>query len=645
MRLVIGTAGHIDHGKTSLVKALTGIDTDRLREEKRRGITIELGFTQLALGGGAVAGVIDVPGHERFVKAMAAGAAGIDLVVLVIALDEGVMPQTREHLDICRLLGVPRGLVALTKGDLAAELGAEWIELLRADVAEACKGTFLEGAPVIQVSSKTGEGLDTLRRELERLAAQTPERPADGPSYLPIDRAFSLKGFGTVVTGTLLSGSIAAGGELDLIPGGAQRLRVRTVQVHGAEVERALAGQRTAVNLPGVEAGQISRGMVAVGTGVVSPTQIVDVELDLLAAAPRPLKDRSKLLLHLGTAQAPALVALIGEPRLEPGGRAFAQLRLGAPIAALPGQRFILRGFNAIPGRGHTVAGGRILSIHPRKRRGRRPEAGRGFAELTAAEPAPRVAYLLAEAGYRGLTALELFERTALPERQLARVLEVMSSRGEAILFDKERRAYLSPVALGSLARRALAAVRAHHAADSLSTGLSREELRRRLGKSLDPKLYARLLAGLVETGELELDGEVVRERGRQAASGDSDGKLKDEIARALSEAGLTPPYVAELPKLLGAPQAKVLSAVKLLEKQGTLVRVNQELYFDAAGVAGLRERLVAFLREHERITTQQFKELVGATRKYTIPLGEYFDREKVTLRVGDARVLRGGLR
>ncbi len=645
LRIVIGTAGHIDHGKTSLVRALTGIDTDRLREEQRRGITIELGFAHLALGAGAVAGIVDVPGHERFVKAMAAGAAGIDLVVLVVALDEGVMPQTREHLDICRLLGVPRGLVALTKGDLAQELGAEWSELLRADIAEACQGTFLEGAPVLQVSAKSGDGLDALRRELERLAAQTPERPTDGPAYLPIDRAFSLKGFGTVATGTLLSGSIAAGAELDLIPGGQQRLRVRTVQVHGAEVERALAGQRTALNLPGVEAGQLSRGMVAVGAGAVAPTQMIDVELDLLAAAPRPLKDRSKLLLHLGTAQAPATVALIGGKRLEPAGHAFAQLRLGEPVAALPGQRFILRGFHALPGRGHTVAGGRILSIHPRKRRGRRPEASRGFGELTGAEPAPRIAYLLEEAGYRGLTAPELFERTALPERQLARALEVMSSRGEAILFDKEKRAYLSPVAMGSLARRALLAVRAHHTADTLSTGLSREELRRRLGESLDLRLYARLLSSLVEKGELELDGEVVREKGRRAASSESDGKLKDELARALNEAGLTPPYIDDLPKLLGAPQAKVASAVKLLEKQGTLVRVNQELYFDAAAVAGLRERLVGFLREHERITTQQFKELVGATRKYTIPLGEYFDREKVTLRVGEARILRGSLR
>ncbi|MFN7135556.1 MAG: selenocysteine-specific translation elongation factor, partial [Myxococcales bacterium] len=305
-RIVIGTAGHIDHGKTSLVKALTGIDTDRLAEEKRRGITIELGFAHLELPGGTVAGVVDVPGHERFVKAMAAGASGIDLVLLVIALDEGVMPQTREHLDICRLLGVPRGVVVLTKADLAPELGGEWVELLESDVREACRDTFLEDAPLVKVSSRTGEGIDALKTLLGTLAEATPERPTDGPLYLPVDRAFSLKGFGTVVTGTLLSGGIAPGDEVDLIPGGAQRLRVRTVQVHGRDVPRALAGQRTAVNLPGVEARDVPRGAVAVSSGVVAPTRMLDVELDVLGAAPKPLKHRAKLLLHLGTAQLPA---------------------------------------------------------------------------------------------------------------------------------------------------------------------------------------------------------------------------------------------------------------------------------------------------------------------------------------------------
>lgn len=641
-RIVIGTAGHIDHGKSSLVKALTGTDPDRLEEERRRGITIELGFSHLALPDGTVAGIVDVPGHERFVRAMAAGAAGIDLVMLVIALDEGVMPQTREHLDICRLLGVQRGLVVLTKGDLAHELGEEWIELLRADVEEACAGTFLEGAPIVTVSSRTGEGIDALKDALATLARETPERPTDGPLYLPIDRAFTLKGFGTVVTGTLLSGSVRTGGEVDLIPGGPQRVRVRTIQVHGAEVERAFAGQRTAINLPGVEAKEIARGLVAVEAGAIAPTQILDVELELLPVLPRPLKHRAKLLLHLGTAQIPAVIALSEGAELPPGARAFAQIRLGEPAAALPGQRFILRGFAQIPGRGQTVAGGRVLAIDARKRRRARPEAREGYTALAGTDPAPRIGWLLKEAGFRGLTVQELFARTALPEKTLRRTLELMSSRGEALLFDKERRAYASPAMVARLSDRILAAVRAHAEAQPLAPGLPKEELRQKLGSGLDPRLFSRVLANLTEKDVLAIDGEAIREKARAVPIAADDEKLTADVARLLAEAGLAPPYLEEIHKLVGAPPARVAPVLKLLEKQGRIVRVNQQMYFDAAAVAELRARLVAFLEEHREITTQQFKELVQGTRKYTIPLGEYFDRVKVTLRVGEVRVLRG---
>ncbi|MCX5730156.1 MAG: selenocysteine-specific translation elongation factor, partial [Deltaproteobacteria bacterium] len=291
-RVVVGTAGHVDHGKTALVQALTGIDTDRLAEEKRRGITIELGFAHLALPGGIVAGVVDVPGHERFVRAMAAGAGGIDVVILVVAADEGIMPQTREHLDICRLLGVPRGVVAVTKSDLLPGLGADWLPLLEEEIQAACAGTFLESAAVVPVSARTGEGLPRLVEVLTGLATEVPERPADGPLFLPVDRAFTLKGFGTVVTGTLLSGTLAEGDALALVPPSPAvgELRARTVQVHGVGAQRASAGQRTAVNLPGVEASAISRGQVLAHPGVVPPTSIFDVELSLLEASPRPVR-------------------------------------------------------------------------------------------------------------------------------------------------------------------------------------------------------------------------------------------------------------------------------------------------------------------------------------------------------------------
>jgi len=643
-RIVLGTAGHIDHGKTALVKALTGVDTDRLREEKRRGITIELGFAHLPLPDGTVAGVVDVPGHERFVRAMAAGAGGIDLVVLVVAADEGVMPQTREHLDICRLLGVPRGVVAVTKADLLPDLGDDWLPLLEQDVRAAAKGTFLEAAPILPVSARTGAGLPELVVALAALAREVPERPADGPLFLPVDRAFSLKGFGTVVTGTLLSGAVAAEDEVALSPPahGQGPLRVRSVQVHGKPVERGLAGQRTAVNLPGVEAHAISRGQVVVHAGVVPVSRALDVELTLLAAAPKPLRHRAKLLLHVGTAQVPAAVALLDRGELAPGETALAQLRLAAPATALPGQRFILRGFTVLEGRGKTLAGGRVLAVAARRRKRGRPAELAQLEALARGDAEARIAVVLAMAGPAGLASQTLVGRTALAPKALQAALDRLGARGGALLFDRERRAYVAGEVARALAARLVEAVRASHAAKPLAAGISREELRGKLPPVTDPRLFARLLAQLVEKGELVTEGDHVRAPSHHAASGAAGGALKAKVAAALARGGLTPPWLAELPAAVDAPADEVAAVVKLLAAEGRAVRVTSELYFDAAAVEKLRERLVAHLRATHEITTQEFKDLVGATRKHVIPLAEYFDREKVTLRVGDKRVLRG---
>ncbi len=646
-RVVIGTAGHVDHGKTSLVKALTGIDTDRLREEQRRGITIELGFAHLALPGGAVAGVVDVPGHERFVRAMVAGAGGIDLVVLVVALDEGVMPQTREHLDICRLLGVPRGLIAVTKSDMLAELGPDWLPLLEEELAAAVKGTFLEGAPVVPCSARTGEGLEALRAAIGKVAAEVPPRPADGPLHLPIDRAFSLKGFGTVVTGTILSGAIGEGEAVALVPPsqGTGGLRVRTVQVHGKPVPRALAGQRTAVNLPGVEPSAIQRGQALAHAGVVPASSLLDAEVTLLAAATRPLKHRARLLLHVGTAHVEAAVSLLDRQELLPGASAPAQLRLASPLAALPGQRFILRGFAKLDGRGATLAGGRILSVASPRRRRNRPETLAQLGQLARGDADARVAAVLEMAGPAGLAAEALTGRTALAPKALEGSLTRLSARGGAILVDRERRLWASGALGEALSARLVAAVEAHHLAAPLAAGLGREALRGALPPVADPKLFARLLARLVEAGTLVVEGDLVRRttfRAGAAAGGAGDA-LKGKVAAALARAGLTPPSLAELPHLVGADPQDVTAVLKLLLADGAAVRVSSELYFDAAALEGLRARLVAFLQERKGITTGEFKELVGATRKHVIPLAEHFDRERVTLRVGEKRVLRGG--
>jgi len=646
-RIVLGTAGHIDHGKTALVKSLTGIDTDRLTEEKRRGITIELGFAHLALPGGTVAGVVDVPGHERFVRAMAAGAGGIDLVVLVVAADEGVMPQTREHVDICRLLGVPRGLVALTKADLLPDLGADWLPLLEQDVRAAVQGTFLDGSPVLPVSARTGAGLPALLEAVAALAREVPERPADGPLFLPIDRAFSLKGFGTVVTGTLLSGSVADEDAVVLSPPahGQGSLRVRSVQVHGKPVPRGLAGQRTAVNLPGVDAHAISRGQALVHAGVVPVSHALDVELSLLAAVPKPLRHRAKLLLHVGTAQVPVSISLLDRGELAPGATALAQLRLAAPAAVLPGMRFILRGFAALEGRGKTVAGGRVLAVAARRRKRGRPAEVAQLEALARGDAEARVAAVLAMAGPAGLTSESLVGRTGLAPKALQATLERLGAKGGALLFDRERRGYVAGEVARVLAKRLVDAVGAFHQARPLAAGISREELRGKLPPVTDPRLFARLLAGLADKGELLAEGDHVRAPSHRAASGAAGGALKANVAAVLERSGLTPPWLSELPAAVKAPLAEVVAVLKLLVAEGSTLRISSELYFDASAVERLRQRLVQHLREKRAITTQEFKDLVGATRKYVIPLAEYFDREKVTLRVGEKRVIRGETR
>ncbi len=644
-RVVIGTAGHIDHGKTSLVKALTGVDTDRLREEKRRGITIELGFAHLTLPDGTVAGVVDVPGHERFVRAMAAGAGGVDLVVLVVAADEGVMPQTREHLDICRLLGVPQGLVAVTKSDLLSELGADWLPLLEQDVCELTRGTFLESCPIIPVSSRTGDGLERLVGALGALAAHVPERPADGPLLLPIDRAFTLKGFGTVVTGTLLSGKVTEGDAVELVPPlpAAGSLRARTVQVHGKPAHAALAGQRTAVNLPGIEAAAVSRGQALTHPGVVPPTRMLDVELTLLAAAPRPLKHRSRLLVHVGTVQVACTAALVDRAGdLAPGETALAQLSLSQPVAALPGQHFILRGFRALEGRGRTVGGGRVLAILPRRRRRGKPESTAQLRALAGGDPDACVQAVLEMAGPAGLAADALVGRTALSPKALQVSLERLGARGGALLFDRDRRAWVAGGTAQELSRRLVGAVADFHRDHPLAEGMGREELRGKLPPVTDPRLFQKVLAQLVERQELVAEGDHVRAKGHSAAADAAGGALKSQVAAALRRGALSPAWLAELPALVGASPSDVAAVVKLLAAEGAIVRVSAELYFDAEAVRALREKLVAYLRAHKEITTQEFKDLVGSTRKHVIPLAEYFDREKVTLRVGEKRHLRG---
>ena len=640
--MIIGTAGHIDHGKSALVQALTGRQMDTLKEEQRRGITLDLHFAHLSLDDGTVAGVVDVPGHERFVKEMVAGAGGIDAAILVVACDDSVMPQTREHFDICRLLGVRAGVIALTKHDLAPTLGDEWMAMVRNDIAQLVKDSFLEGAKVIACSARSGEGLTELRAALTALLPELAPRAASGPLFLPIDRAFTAKGFGAVVTGPLLSGELTAEAAVAVLPGHPGPLRVRGVQVHGESRTKASPGDRTAVNIPDLRTEEVSRGMVLVRHDEVKTSRMVDVELTALAALPAPLPARSRLLLHAGTAQVQAVVALLDREALAPGETCVAQLRFDRELAVLHGQSFILRGFSTVPGRGTTVAGGRILASASRRRR--KGSAG-VLQALAGADEAGRAAWFIRDAGSAGIAVRELFARTATPLKELQHLLDGMASRNEVALVDREKRSYVSTEVLQTLAGLAEEELQRFHVREPLKPGLSREELRGRLLGEHGGKLFEKVLANLIKAGKVEAEGDLLRLPGQRASQAQSSAGPRAEISARLGQAALSPPRIGELATELRLQAPVVLDVCRLLAKEGELCRVSEDMYFARAAVDDLRTRLLAHLGEHKEITTLQFKELVGQSRKYVIPLAEYFDREHVTLRVGEKRVARGGPR
>ncbi|HEY3352811.1 MAG TPA: selenocysteine-specific translation elongation factor [Polyangia bacterium] len=639
--IVLGTAGHIDHGKTALVRALTGIDTDRLKEEKERGITIELGFAWLDLGAYRF-GVVDVPGHERFVKTMVAGATGIDLVVLVVAADEGVMPQTREHLDICRLLRIPRGLVALTKADLVTP---DWLELVREDVRQVVAGTFLEGAPVVPCSAVTGAGLAALKAALQELAPQVPGRDEGGLARLPIDRVFTMHGFGTVVTGTLAAGRLREGDDVVALPGGAAG-KVRGLQVHGAPTPEARAGHRTAVNLGGVPRQDLERGEVLTHAGALTPTAVLDAEVELLAACRGPLARRTRLIFHAGTAQTQCTALLVEGDALAPGAGGLVQLHLARPAVVLPGDRFILRGFTPQEHYGTTVGGGRVLRILGPKLRGRDPEFAARLRRMAAAGVDERVALEVEAAGARGRERGDLVRRLGVAPRVVEAALARLLASRTLVRFDAEREAVVHASALEELRRRALAAVDHFHAEHPVQAGMSREEVRSKLPAYASPRLFHLVAEGLVREGALAADRDLLKRPGHEARAEAAGGDLRERVAALYRAQALTPPRHQEvLPALAaagGAPrEPEVRAVIEALARDGLLVRVRPDLYFDRDALAALRERLRAFLVERNEITAQEFKELTGASRKFSIPLAEHFDAEKLTLRVGEVRRLR----
>lgn len=636
LSVIVGTAGHIDHGKSALVRSLTGSDPDRLPEEKRRGITIDLGFADLDLGGVRI-GFVDVPGHERFVKNMLAGAHGIDVVALVIAADEGVMPQTREHFDICRLLGVQRGLIVVTKIDLVE---AELLELVESEIAELVAGSFLEAAPVITVSARTGAGLDDLRAALKKVSLQVPTRAAGFLPRLPIDRVFAMKGFGAVVTGTLVSGSIKEGEELELLPTHS-RVRARGVQVHGDAVQHASAGQRTAVNLGGIETAAIQRGMLLAPVSTLRATQILDVKVSMLPSAARALRSRARVRFHIHAAEVLARVQVLeSNGQIVPGGTGFAQLRLESPVAAVAGEHFILRSYSP----SITIAGGLILDPIAKKHRGRDLTGVRRRLEILATgDPVSLLTVFVANAGDLGQRKQDLIARTGWKNERLIPALnEAINNLSivdcNGIFLDGKRFAGLKEVTLN--------AVSEYHKREPLTRGLARETLRERYFAHVPSEVFRSVLSDLEQTGSLVSEKEFVRRPEHALELSDADAALRDRLNAVYEGAGLEPPVLEEAMQGAGAgagasQKTHARKVLQLLLDRGSLVRVHGDLFFHNTAIMQLIAKLKKFAADHPSdpsVNVADFKELAGVSRKYAIPLLEFLDRERVTRRLGDRR-------
>ena len=628
--IIVGTAGHIDHGKSSLVEALTGTHPDRLAEEKRRGITIDLGFAFLEEGGVRF-GFVDVPGHERFVSNMLAGTGGIDAVLLVIAADESIKPQTREHFDICRLLGVQRGVVALTKSDV---VDADTVELVRFEVEDYLRGSFLEKAPIVPVSAKTGAGLDELKSALVRSAAEVPIKDTAQSFRLPIDRAFAIKGFGAVVTGTLLSGSVGPGDEVELFPQG-KRLRVRGVQSGGKAVDRAEAGQRTAVNLAGIEHAALKRGMVLATPERFRITRRVDARLEMLSSAPK-LKQRSPVHFHVGTAETIAEVYVYGQSELLPGQTVLAQFRLKEDVLVSRGDHFIIRQFSPVT----TIGGGTILdplALRPLMR-----DTGRtGFLQtLDKGNRSEILAAMVARAPM-GMWLTDIVARTGWPEKEIRTLASESVGAGSVKIVTEEPLLLVSRASFDVVRQKIASGVERFQKENPLLPGISREDLRSTLGRRVRGEVFRAALQDLVGQKKLELQGEVVKRAGSGISLDREEAKAKEEIEAAFAGAGLTVPAMKDVMSKLPVEAKRAERILQILLREKTLVRVTPELVFHREAMSALRERLAKYKKaKGERISVPVFKELTGITRKYAIPLLEYLDRERVTRRAGDERVI-----
>ena len=630
--IIVGTAGHIDHGKTALVKALTGIDADRLKEEKERGITIDIGFANLRLDDRTTIGFIDVPGHERFVKNMLAGVGGIDAVMLVIAADESVMPQTREHLDICSLLRVKQGLTVLTKIDAA---DADLVDLAEIEVHEFLKGSFLEHSPIIRVNSLNGDGIPQLIDALRTIAAEVPGKDDSQVFRLPIDRAFTMKGFGTVVAGTLIAGRVREDDEVEILPG-RRGARVRGIQVHGDSVAEARAGQRTALNLQRIELDEVERGMVVTSPGIFAPSAAFDVHVQLLPSAPAPVVRRKRIRFHIGTAEVMGYLVLLGQDELQPGEAAFAQVLLERPAFALPGDRFIIRQYSPML----TLGGGEILDGRPERHRRSDASVPERLEILHGSPLNARIASLIESAGSRAMDLDELIGRLGLGRDKVEHALDQLVAEGSITPIGENPRVMVAAPVLEESAAAVLTTVRQFHQSEPLAKGIGREDLKGRTLRHASPLLFRAALDHLVATQQITLDQDIVHEYGRVVTLGGEEARMRDQLEARFQALGLQAPSADEIIRDLQLDRTPARKILQLMVKGQTVVKIAEGMLVDRRALQKLIEDVRALKASHASFGVKEFKELTGLSRKFAVPLLEYLDTQRVTRRVGDERII-----
>jgi len=631
--IILGTAGHIDHGKTSLVKALTGIETDRLKEEKERGITIELGFASLDLPSGRHIGIVDMPGHEKFVKNMVAGSSGIDVVVMVIAADEGVMPQTREHMEICNLMGIRHGMIALTKTDLVDE---DLLELAMDDINDFIEDTFLEEMPIVPVSSATGQGLNDFTATLEDICSQLPERKYSSIFRLPVDRVFSMKGFGTVITGTLISGQVNVGDNIMVYPKKITS-KVRGIQVHSNSVDNTIAGTRTAINFQGLDKESVVRGDVLSSPDTLIESYMVDADFLYLKSNAKPAKVRTRVRFHSGTSEILGYMVLLDRDELLPGDSAPVQFRLEAPVCCVKDDRYVIRSYSPVK----TIGGGSILNPASQKHKLKDPSVAQGLNDLLSGDNEKTISFFLSLNSYSGLSLADLRVMANLPDKKLVATLQKMLARQEIIQTDKEKQIYVHGRVFDGFKEKTLEKLETYHDTNPLKEGMPAQELKSKFKYVNDARFFNILFNRLEKEKAIIQDKNLVKLAGFEVALQVDQHEVKEKILGVYKKSGLTPPFFRSICRDLNIDQKTAKDVLQMLIDEKEVIKTKDDLFFESSAIAGLEGNLIEFLKANEKITTPEFKDMTGISRKFVIPLIEYFDSIHLTIRVEDHRRLR----